>query len=68
MLPMMVPEAIALTNFAIVDMPSHYNMILGRSWVHRMKADLLTFRQALKYPTLGGVNEIKGEQVIARCC
>ena len=55
-------------NFAVLDSPSAYNMILGRPWIHKMRAVPSTFHQVVRFPTKWGIKEIKGEQSISREC
>ncbi|XP_026399470.1 uncharacterized protein LOC113295344 [Papaver somniferum] len=54
------------TRFSVVDAPSTYNAIIGRRWVHNLKGVAATYHQYLRFPTLEGVMEIKGDQVTAR--
>ena len=51
-------------NFVVLDSPSAYNMILGRPWIHKMRAVPSTFHQVIVFPTKWGIKEIKGEQSI----
>ena len=55
-------------NFLVLDCQSPYNAILGRPWIHEMKAIPSTYHQMIKFPTKWGVKEIKGEQRAAREC
>ncbi|KAL5580697.1 hypothetical protein UlMin_013139 [Ulmus minor] len=55
-------------NFIVLDSPSAYNMILGRPWIHKMRAVPSTFHQVVRFPTKWGIKEIKGEQSISREC
>ncbi|KAL5577724.1 hypothetical protein UlMin_019423 [Ulmus minor] len=55
-------------NFAVLDNPSAYNMILGRPWIHKMRTVPSTFHQVVRFPTKWGTKEIKGEQSISREC
>ncbi|XP_056695513.1 uncharacterized protein [Spinacia oleracea] len=57
-----------LTKFNVVDCPSAYNVILGRPWIHKMKAVPSTYHQSIKFPTKWGVMEIKGQQRDAKKC
>ncbi|XP_074301175.1 uncharacterized protein LOC141632530 [Silene latifolia] len=54
--------------YLVIDGPSTYNVILGRPWIHEMKAVTSTYHQSLKFPTPWGVQEIRGDQNIARDC
>ncbi|XP_048489823.2 uncharacterized protein LOC125491781 [Beta vulgaris subsp. vulgaris] len=56
------------TKFYVIDCPSSYNVILGRPWIHSMKAVPSSFHQSLKFPTKWGVQEIKGDRRIAKEC
>ena len=38
-------------TFVVLNNPSAYNMILGRSWIHEMRALCSTFHQVIKFPT-----------------
>lgn len=56
------------TKFNVIDCSSACNVILGRPWIHDMKAVPSTFHQTMKFPTPWGIQEIKSEQKIARDC
>ena len=55
-------------DFLIVDCPSTYNIILGRSALNRLRAVTSTYYLKVKFPTTHGVGEIRGDQVLARKC
>ncbi|KAL5579125.1 hypothetical protein UlMin_011567 [Ulmus minor] len=55
-------------TFVVLDSPSAYNVILGRPWIHDMRAVPSTFHQVVRFPTAWGVKEIKGEQATSRDC
>ncbi|XP_056685664.1 uncharacterized protein [Spinacia oleracea] len=57
-----------MTKFNVVDFPSAYNVMLGRPWIHKMKAVPSTYHQSIKFPTKWGVMEIKGRQRDAKKC
>ncbi|GFZ12774.1 hypothetical protein Acr_23g0011590 [Actinidia rufa] len=40
-----------MTEFVVVDIPSPYNAIVGRDWLHRMKGVASTLHQAIKFLT-----------------
>uniref|UniRef100_A0A2N9I7G3 Uncharacterized protein n=1 Tax=Fagus sylvatica TaxID=28930 RepID=A0A2N9I7G3_FAGSY len=50
----------------VVRGTSPYNAIVGRDWLHRMKAVPSTLHQKLRFPTEEGVMEINGDQVTAK--
>lgn len=57
----MIPTATVMTNLAIMNISSHYNMILERPWVYKMKVVASSFHQTSKYHlTSEGLIEIKG--------
>ncbi|KAJ9566408.1 hypothetical protein OSB04_002374 [Centaurea solstitialis] len=56
------------TKFNVIDCPSAYNAILGRPWIHDMKAVPSTYHQKIKFPSPWGVQEIVSEKKIAREC
>ncbi|XP_074315437.1 uncharacterized protein LOC141651635 [Silene latifolia] len=41
-------------RYLVIDGPSTYNVILGKSWIHEMKAVSSTYHQSLKFPTSWG--------------
>ncbi|XP_074305901.1 uncharacterized protein LOC141641124 [Silene latifolia] len=55
-------------RYLVIDGPSTYNVILGRPWIHEMKAIPSTYHQCLKFPTPWGVQEIRGDQEEAKDC
>ena len=55
-------------EFIVIQAPSPYNAIIGRGWLHRMKAIPLTLHQKLRFPTKDGVMEVNGDQVAAKQC
>ena len=56
------------TKFVVMDNPSAYNIILGRPWIHEMKAVPSTYHQVIRFPTPWGVKEVRGEQFVSRDC
>ncbi|XP_016435051.2 uncharacterized protein LOC107761336 [Nicotiana tabacum] len=54
------------TLFKVVDGDMGYNIILGRPWLHEMKTVPSTYHHLLKFPTLEGIKQIKGDQPDAR--
>ncbi|GFY93780.1 hypothetical protein Acr_09g0002260 [Actinidia rufa] len=55
-------------DFIVVHCPSPYNAILGRPTLGRIKAITSTYHLKMKFPTLTGVGEVKGDQKVARQC
>ena len=57
--PVMAKEVTKIVNFAVVDHPAIYNMIMGTPW-NAMKAILATYHLGIKFPTQSGVAAIWG--------
>ena len=57
-----------MTEFVVVDIPSPYNAIVGRDWLHRMKGVASTLHQVVKFLTPRGEETIYGDQVAAKQC
>ncbi|CAL1379065.1 unnamed protein product [Linum trigynum] len=57
-----------VTNFHIVDCPSVYNCILGRPFLHKLRAVPSTFHLRLKFPTNTGIGCVRGDQALAKQC
>ncbi|XP_021774599.1 uncharacterized protein LOC110738496 [Chenopodium quinoa] len=55
-------------KFLVIDTLSSYNMILGRPWIHEMRAIPSTYHQVIKFPTRWGIQEIKGDPKEAKEC
>ncbi|XP_030941769.1 uncharacterized protein LOC115966739 [Quercus lobata] len=55
-------------DFIVVDIFYPYTAIMGRPWLHTLKAVSSTLHQKVKYPSRGQVLEIVGSQVAARQC
>ena len=57
-----------LTTFIVVRSFSPYIAILGRPWIHAMKAVPSTLHVKVKFPTEYGVVVVRGNQRVARQC
>jgi hypothetical protein len=55
-------------KYLIIDCMTSYTVILGRPWLHAMKAVPSTYHQSIKFPTPWGVQEILGDQRDSREC
>ena len=55
-------------DFLVVDFPSSYNVIIGRSILNKWKTATSTYCLKVKFPTDNGVGEVKGNQILAREC
>ena len=54
--------------FSLVEDLGPYNAILGRAWLHAMKAVPSTYHQTISYLTESGKVDIQGSQLAARQC
>ena len=52
----------------MINCPSSYNVIIRRPTLNRWKAATFTYCLKVKYLTDNGVNEVKGDQILAREC
>ncbi|XP_074300187.1 uncharacterized protein LOC141631412 [Silene latifolia] len=55
-------------RYLFIDGPFTYNVILGRPWLHLMKAVPSTYHQCVKFPTPWGIEKIRGDQEEAKGC
>ena len=67
-LPVYVARINRMTTFLVLDSPSAYNLIMGRPWIHDMRAVSSTYHQVIKFPTKLGVQEIKDDRMASRSC
>ncbi|XP_070054429.1 uncharacterized protein [Nicotiana tomentosiformis] len=54
------------TKFYLIEGDIRYNALFGRPWVHNMRVVPSTLHQTLKFPTLGGVKTVYGEQLTTK--
>ncbi|KAI3797987.1 hypothetical protein L1987_33253 [Smallanthus sonchifolius] len=67
-LPMYIEGVNSIQKFCVIDSLSCYNIILGRPWIHDMKAVPSTYHQCVKLPTPWGVVKINSDQQEAKDC
>ncbi|KAI3725211.1 hypothetical protein L1987_64989 [Smallanthus sonchifolius] len=65
-LPIYIEGVNTIQNFCIIDSLSCYNVILGRPWIHDMKAVPSTYHHCVKMPTPWGVVKINSDQQDAK--
>nr|XP_043619697.1 uncharacterized protein LOC122591496 [Erigeron canadensis] len=58
----------SMQKFCVIDSLPGCNIILGRPWIHEMKAVPSTYHQCVKLPIPWGVVTVKGDQQEAREC
>ena len=54
--------------FSMVKYLGPYNAIVGRTWLHAMKAIPSTYHQTISYLTASGQVDLQGSQLVARQC
>ena len=54
--------------FSVVEDLGPYNAIVGRTWLHTMKAVPLTYHQSISYLITSGQVDLQGSQLAARQC
>ncbi|XP_077249149.1 uncharacterized protein LOC143888590 [Tasmannia lanceolata] len=57
-----------MTTFLVVDVPFTYNAIIGRPALRDLGAIVSTPHLKMKFPTLNGVGEVHGQQMVAGQC
>ena len=63
------PQQVSImTNFIVVEAPSAYNVILGRSTLTQARSVMLTHSLVIKFSTPKGTRILKGDQATARSC
>ena len=65
-LPVQIGTDVVEVDFIVVDAFSLYMAIMGRPWLHTLRAISSTFHQKVKYPSGDQVLEIVGNQFMAR--
>ncbi|KAL0444708.1 UNVERIFIED_CONTAM: hypothetical protein Slati_2193500 [Sesamum latifolium] len=55
-----------LLKFLMVDVPSAYNVILGRPTFNTFQAVISTYHLKIKFPNPGGVGEVQGDPLQSR--
>ena len=65
-LPVNMEGKEVMVTFIIVRSFSLYTAILGRPWIHAMKAVPSTLHVKVKFPTKYGVAVVRGNQRMAR--
>ncbi|XP_065007988.1 uncharacterized protein LOC135638663 [Musa acuminata AAA Group] len=57
-----------MTTFMVVDLPSAYNVILGRPILKKIKAVVSTYHRTIKFPTSARVGEARSDLEDSRRC
>ena len=67
-LPVQTGSETVEVDFIVVDAYSPYTAIVARPWLHTLGAVSSTLHQKIKYPSKGQIEEILGDQTMARQC
>ncbi|KAL0413486.1 UNVERIFIED_CONTAM: hypothetical protein Sradi_1550300 [Sesamum radiatum] len=71
-LPLMLGTCLAqrtcVLKFLVVDVPPAYNVILGKPTLNMFQAVISMYHMKIKFPTPGGVGEVKGNPLQSRRC
>ena len=65
-LPVQTGSVTVEVDFIVVDAFSPYTAIVARPWLHTLGAISSTLHQKVKYPSEGQIEEILGDQAMAR--
>ena len=67
-LPIQTGLEVVEVDFIVVDAYSPYTAIVARPWLHVLEAVSSTLHQKVKYPSGGQMEEVRGDQAMARQC
>ena len=67
-LPVQAGSEIVEVDFIVVDVYAPYTAIVARPWLYNLGVVSSTLHQKIKYPSGGKVEEILGDQTMARQC
>ena len=67
-LPVQTGSETVEVDFIVVDAYSPYTTIVARPWLHTLGAVSSILHQKIKYPSGGKIEEILGDQTMARQC
>ena len=67
-LPVQTSSETVKVDFIVVDAYSPYTAIVARPWLHTLGVVSSTLHQKVKYPSEGQIEEILGDQAMARQC
>ena len=67
-LPVQTGSETVEVDFIMVDAYSPYTAIIAKPWLHTLGVVSSTLHQKIKYPSEGQIEEILGDQAMARQC
>ncbi|XP_019265421.1 PREDICTED: uncharacterized protein LOC109242980 [Nicotiana attenuata] len=65
-LPVDMSGTVQNTKFHVIGGDMMYNALVGRPWIHSMRAVSSTLHQMMKFPTKDGLTTVYGEQHAAK--
>ncbi|XP_019258717.1 PREDICTED: uncharacterized protein LOC109236931 [Nicotiana attenuata] len=65
-LPVNMSGAVQNAKFHVIEGDMRYNALLGRPWIHNMRAVPTTLHQIMKFPTKDSIKTVYGEQHAAK--
>ncbi|KAL0292471.1 UNVERIFIED_CONTAM: hypothetical protein Scaly_2588400 [Sesamum calycinum] len=68
MLGTRTPRKTCMLKFLVVDVSNAYNAILGRPTINTFQAVIFTYHMKIKFPALGGMEEVQGDPLQSRKC
>ena len=67
-LPVQTGSETVEVDFIVVDAYSPYTAIVAKPWLHTLEVVSSTMHQKVKYPSEDRIEEILGDQAMARQC
>ena len=68
-LPVRAGSMTKQVKFWVLKVPSTYNIILGRTWLHAMRSVVSTYHQVMRFPNeVGVIEEVLGDQIMSKQC
>nr|XP_016498222.1 PREDICTED: uncharacterized protein LOC107816979 [Nicotiana tabacum] len=67
-LPVLAGGVTLETTFCVINQDTAYNTIIGKPWIHAMRAIPSSLYQVIKFPTPRGIFSIHSEQRTAQEC
>ena len=61
-------ESCMMADFLVIDQPSAFNAVLGRPSLRALMAITNIYHLLMKFPTLNGVGQVRGNQEETRRC
>ena len=61
-------QSYVMADFLVINQPSTFNAVLGRSSLRALKAITSIYHLLMKFPTPNGVGHVRGNQDEARRC